>query len=99
MPFEDGSSDSSEETQGFRVLFNDSTDGEGVIVPPRSVLRMRIEKEEVPFCAINFLRKSSHQEKFDSWADIIFAQSGMKKKLNDLGIMRALTQARKMVVR
>lgn len=86
-PLEDRSSDSFEKSDGFKTLFNDSTDGEGVIVPPRSVLRMCIEKEEMPFCAINFLSKNNHHKKFNSWVDVMLAQPKMKKKLNDLGIM------------
>lgn len=40
---------------------------------------MCVEKEEVGFCTINFISKTSHHEKFDSWDDIINAQVEMKK--------------------
>lgn len=66
-PFEYGSSASSEELWGFKVLFNDNTDGEGATIPPRSVLRMSVKKEEVSFCTVNFLSKANHHDKFDSW--------------------------------
>lgn len=36
-------------SQTFQILFADHNDCEGTIVPPRSVLKMRVEKEEVFF--------------------------------------------------
>lgn len=62
--------------------------GEGAIIPPLSVLKMRVEK--VPLCTINFASKTNRHHQLDSWAETILAQPGMKKKFNDLGIMRAI---------
>lgn len=39
-PFEYRSSDSSAEPQSFKTLFMDNKDGEGAIIPPRSVLKI-----------------------------------------------------------
>lgn len=44
------------------------------------------------------MSKTSRHEKFDSWSETILAQPKMKKKLNEPGIMKATTIARKMVV-
>lgn len=35
--------------QGSRTLFQDNNDDEGSMIGPRSILRMRVETEEVPF--------------------------------------------------
>lgn len=42
------------------------------------------------------LSKNNHHEKFNDYVDDILAQPDMKKKLNELGVMTAITQARKM---
>lgn len=44
------------------------------------------------------VEKASKHAQFDSWVETIIAQPGMKKKLNDLANMRAITQARKMTM-
>lgn len=59
---------------------------------------MRVEKEEMPFCAVRFVSKTQQHEKFEEWAKEILAQPGMPKKFHDLGIMRAITQTRRMSV-
>lgn len=46
------SSNSFRGSQNFRTLFVGCNDGEGVVVLPQSVVKVRIEKEEVPFCNI-----------------------------------------------
>lgn len=97
-PLEKRSSNSSRESYEFKTLFPHRKDGEGAVVPPHSVMRMRVKKEEVSFYTINFASETSRHEKLDSWAETILAQPRMKKKLNELGIMRAISQARKMVV-
>lgn len=57
-PFEDRSSNSFAESEGYRTLYPDNNDSKRVVIPPRSVLRMRVEKDEMPFSAIHFLSKS-----------------------------------------
>lgn len=49
-------------------------------------------------CAVRFVSKSQQHEKFDVWAKLILAQPGMSRKFQDLRIIRAITQARKMSV-
>lgn len=61
--FEYWSSDSSRsgtplDRQVFGTLFHDNDDGEGSVVPPRYVLRMRIEREEIHFYNIRFESKT-----------------------------------------
>lgn len=50
-------SDSSGELQDFQTLFIDNKDG-SEIIPPRSNLRMRVEKEKVSFFTTNFVGKN-----------------------------------------
>lgn len=54
-PFGYRRSDSFGESQGFKTLLVYHNDGEGAIVPPLSVLKVRVEKEEVPLSNINFV--------------------------------------------
>lgn len=82
--FETRSLDSFGESQDFQTLFIDNKDGEGVISPLIS-FDNACETEEVPFCTINFVSKVSRHAQFDSWSNTIFAQPGLKKKLNELG--------------
>lgn len=93
--FEDQSSNSPAESDGYRTLYPDNNEDKGVVVPPQSILRMMVDKEEMPFCAVWFVSKTQQHQKFDAWAKLILAQPGMPKKFQNLGIMRAITQARK----
>lgn len=74
--------------QSFKTLFADYYNGEGTVVPSRYVLKM-VEKEEVAFYNINFVRKTNMHHLFDKWVWTILAQPEMRKQFNDLGIMRA----------
>lgn len=87
-PFEDRSSNSSVESEGYRTLYPDNNDGKGAMIPPLSILRMRVEKEEMSFSTVHFLSKSHQHKKFKEWAKVILAQSEMSTRLNDLGIKR-----------
>lgn len=68
------------------------------MIAPRSILRMRVEKEEIPYSEVRFMSKTHQHERFKAWAKNIFAQHEMPKNLHDLGIMRAITQAWKIAV-
>lgn len=61
-------------------------------------MRMLVEKEEVPSFTINFVSKTGNHTQFYSWSDTILGRPGMKVTLIGLGIIRAITQARKMIV-
>lgn len=52
LPFEYESSDFFRGPLNFKALFFNRDNGEGAVVPPWSVLKMLVEKEEVPFCGI-----------------------------------------------
>lgn len=55
--------------------------------------------KKVPFCNIKLERKNHRHQAFDKWPRHIIALPGMKKLLNDLGILRAINQARVMIVK
>lgn len=97
-PFEDGSSASTGESEGYRTLFRDDAEGKGMVIPSRSILRMRVNKGEMPLSEIRFVSKTHHHEKFQTWVGIMLDQPGMCRKFQDLGILRAITQARKATV-
>lgn len=59
--------------QTFWTLFHDNYDGEGATIHPRSVLRMYIEREEVPYCVIKFEYKADKHQAFDMWVKHILA--------------------------
>lgn len=60
--FEDRSSNLSAESDGHRTLYPDNNEGKGVVVPPQSMLRMRVEKEEMPFCSVRFVSETQQHE-------------------------------------
>lgn len=97
-PFEDGSSTSTGDSDGYQTLFSDNVEGKGLVIPPRSILRMRVNKEEMPLSEVCFISKTHQHEKFKEWAKEMLAQPGMSKKLLELGIMRLITQARRTAV-
>lgn len=70
--------------QSFQTLLHDSENGEGELIPPKSVLRMRIEREEVQFYNIKFESKAQRHQFFDKWAGHILAQPGMRELFNDI---------------
>lgn len=43
-------------------MFTDKGDDEGSIIGPRSILRMRVEREEVPWCDILLEPKAQHYQ-------------------------------------
>lgn len=47
-------------------LFRDNNNGEGLVIPPRSFLKMRVEREKVPFCGIRFQSKMQRHEASDN---------------------------------
>lgn len=48
-------------------MFHDNDDSEGATIPPKSVLRMGIERAEVPFYVIKFEYKVHRHQAFDKW--------------------------------
>lgn len=52
----------------------------------------------MPLSEIRFMSKSHHHEKFQTWVGIMLGQPRMSKKFQDLGKLRAITQARKAAV-
>lgn len=85
-------------SQTFWTLFADHNNGDGRSFLHRSVLKMCTKKEEVLLYNIQFESKANRHHLFDKWAGIILAEPGMKKLFNDMGISRAIAQARKMTV-
>lgn len=80
--------------QVYWPLFRDNDDSDGSVIAPRSVLRMRFEREEVPFYGVRFKSKSQRHQASDKCVVRVTAQPGVKKLLNQLGITKSITQAR-----
>lgn len=66
--------------------------------PPRFVLWMRIEREEVPFCDIWFQSRTQRHQAFDKWAGRVLALHGVKKLLNRVGVLNAIYYIRSIIV-
>lgn len=56
------------------MLFRDGDDREGYVIAARSVLRMRAEREEVPFYGFCFESKTQRHQAFDKWVGRVRAQ-------------------------
>lgn len=78
----------------YKPLFKDNDDGEGSLIGPRSILRVQVEREEVPWCDICFKSKAQCHQSFYKWARRIMAKPSVTKLFNKLGIRQALTQSR-----
>lgn len=55
-------------------LYRDSNDNEGYFISPRSILRMQVKREEVPWCNIYFESKAQRlnyliSEPGESWSN------------------------------
>lgn len=70
----------------------------GSIIGSRSVLGIRVKREEVPFCNIRFKSKAQRLQAFDKWVQRVIAQPGVKKLFNQLRIMKEITQARSILL-
>lgn len=90
-PAEGGSSEGG--VQSFQTLFRDNEDGHGVTIPPRSVVRMRVERPEMPFGFVRFESKIRRHNDFKDWYDHILSQTDMAKFLEDVGVLRPLQYA------
>lgn len=71
--------------QVYRILFKDQDDWQCSIIGPRSILRMRVEREEVPMCDICFESKAQRHRLFDKWAGKLLADSSVKKFYKQIG--------------
>lgn len=80
--------------QIYRTLFQDNDDCEGPMISPTSIPKMRIKREEVPFCGTRFESKAQTHQVFNKWVGWVIAQPGVKKLFKRLGIMKAITQGR-----
>lgn len=76
-PFEDRSSTSTGNSDGYQTSFRHDVEGKGMVMPPRSILWMRVNKEEMPLSEIHFVSKSHQHEKFEEWAREMLAQPSM----------------------
>lgn len=54
-----------------------------------------MNKGELPLSEVRFMSKTHHHEKFQTWVGIMLGQPGMSRRFQDLGILRAISQARK----
>lgn len=54
--------------QVFWIFFHDDDYGEGLVIPPRFVPRIRIDREEVPLCSTRFESKMQKRQLFNKWA-------------------------------
>lgn len=73
--------------------FLDHKDGEGIVLNPRSILRMRVERTKVPLAELRFESKSQTNKSFDNWVTWVLSASSISKMMNKVGIMNGLTIA------
>lgn len=67
--------------QSFQILFHDNNEGHGVTIPPRLVVRMQVERSEMPFRFVRFEAKTRRHVDFKSWMDHILSQADIGKFL------------------
>lgn len=79
--------------QSFQTLFRDNNEGHGVIIPPRSVVRMRVEPCEIPFGFVRFKAKTHRHADFKTWMDHILTHADMGKFFKDISVLRPLQYA------
>lgn len=90
VPAEGGrSAGGSKPSKPFSVI----NGGHGVTIPPRSVVRMRMERSEMPFGFVRFEAKARRHADFKSWMDHNLTQADMEKFLEDIGMLRPLQYA------
>lgn len=75
------------------TLFRDHPEGHGVTIPPRSILRMRVERSELPFSLMRFESKARCHDIFNAWAAHVLSQPDMPGFLEELGILRPIQNA------
>lgn len=78
----------------YKILLRDNKDGEGSVISARSILRMRVEIEEVPWCNMGFVSKVRCHQSLDEWEERIMAKTRCYKDVQQIGTGKPLTQAR-----
>lgn len=63
-PCEDTEDDKNHE---YLSLFDKHTKGEGLLIAPRSILRMRVKKGELPWADLRFESKTQSNQPFNAW--------------------------------
>lgn len=91
-------SSSAKGVQSFQTLFRDNNEGHGVTIHPRSVVRMRVERSEMPFGFVRFEAKTRRHADFKTRMNHILTQADMGKFLEDIGVLRPLQYAVQMDV-
>lgn len=79
--------------QVYWILSGDNDDDEGSVIPPRSVLRIRVEREEVPFYGVRFESKMQRQQALDKWAGRVPALSRSEEIAQRVGVLMAIYSA------
>lgn len=57
-------------------------------IPPRSILRMRVERSELPFSLMRFESKARRHDLFNACAAHVLRQPDMPSFLEELGVLR-----------
>lgn len=86
IPFESMDEDKHHD---YQTLFGDHPEGEGIIVDPRSILRMRIEKVEVPWSDLRFETKAQSHRSYDAWVRKLLVIHGVSAKMLKVGVRKA----------
>lgn len=60
----EGSRSAGGQVQSYQTLFRDNAEGHGVTISPCSVVRMRVERSEIPFGLIRFEAKARRHSDF-----------------------------------
>lgn len=92
------SSSSAGGAQSFQTLFRDNNEGHGVTISPRSVVRMRVERSEMPFGFVRFEAKTRRHAGFKTWMDHVLSQADMENFIEDIGVLRPFQYAVQMDV-
>lgn len=70
----------------YKTLFLDNKYGDGSMISPRSIFRMRVDKAEVPWSDIQIEIKSQRHLAFDKWVGWVFTDPEVVKLFNKISI-------------
>lgn len=88
IPFEQSSSSSKSIDPSYKTPFVDNEEGEGILITPRLVLIMSIERAEVCWTDVKFEANSQTNSTFARRSSELMANSEYSKKITATGLER-----------
>lgn len=84
--------------RGHQTPFGDNEEGKGIMVEPRSILRMRVEKGKFCWSDIDFEAKSQTNPAFAQWAGDLMAKREYADRIISTGVGKALNLSKTLYI-